>query len=334
VNQEPADLDRRAAEAQPHPPARLKLDEMTSDQLDHLYDRLDKLAQTIAAFPDANDAANLAHARAQRDTFLARAQHAEAAVVRVRAECERLTHLPPVANNSGRTDTFDCGARWTIRMIRSALDQPTPGPGPAATQATDTESCSPPATETEPNNPDRLAQTGVLEDTATTEPWPTEGWPWTHLLDRISDACTDPGGRPPRTTAERIRLVWAVVKPELEMFRAVAQGRVEEITPAPDEGYPEPPAPEWTPPPPGSTREQLPDHILDIARPHLPDYLSTACQTADTVACAACYPRSGTPRPQYDELRAHAERLHNRCLNHEFTGQLCVCGCHPTEETP
>jgi hypothetical protein len=68
-----------------------------------------------------------------------RAEHAEAALARVRAECERITQLPPVANNSGRTDTFDCGARWTIRMIRSALDQPTPGPGPAAAQATDTE---------------------------------------------------------------------------------------------------------------------------------------------------------------------------------------------------
>jgi len=90
--------------------------------------------------------------------------------------------------------------------------------------------------------------------------------------------------------------------------------------------------PAWTPPPPGSTREQLPNHILDIARPDLTDYLSTACQTADTVACAACYPRSGVPRPEYDELRAHAERLHNRCReNQKFTGQLCVCGCHPDQ---
>jgi hypothetical protein len=55
-----------------------------------------------------------------------RAEHAEAALARVRAECERITQLPPVANNSGRTDTFDCGARWTIRMIRSALDHPAP----------------------------------------------------------------------------------------------------------------------------------------------------------------------------------------------------------------
>jgi hypothetical protein len=139
MNHEPAALDRRAAQAQPRPPARLKLDELTSDDLDHLHDRLDKLAQTIAAFPDANDAANLAHARAQRDTFLARAQRAEAALERVRAECERITQLPPVATNSGRGDSFDCGARWTIRMIRGALDQPAPESGPAATQATDTE---------------------------------------------------------------------------------------------------------------------------------------------------------------------------------------------------
>ena len=83
----------------------------------------------------------------------------------------------------------------------------------------------------------------------------------------------------------------------------------------------------WTPPPPGGQREQLPNHLLALIEPA--PYLSTACQTADLLACAACFPGSGVPRPQYDELLEHAERLHQRCrLNHKFTGQSCACPCH------
>lgn len=90
-------------------------------------------------------------------------------------------------------------------------------------------------------------------------------------------------------------------------------------------------APAWTPPPPGDRREQLPDHLLALIRDRLPDYTSTACQTADLLACTATYRR----HPLYDEIREHAERLHSRCrLNLKFTGQLCVCGCHPPKEQP
>ena len=90
------------------------------------------------------------------------------------------------------------------------------------------------------------------------------------------------------------------------------------------------PADTWTPPPPGDRREQLPDHLLALIRDRLPDYLSTACQTADAVACTATYPGSGVPRPLYDEIREHAEWLHERCrTNQKFTGQPCTCGCHP-----
>lgn len=79
--------------------------------------------------------------------------------------------------------------------------------------------------------------------------------------------------------------------------------------------------------PPGSTREQLPPAVLALLPIH--PYLSTACQTADAVAITAV-----RGLPLYDELRAHAERLHGRCrLNHKFTGQLCTCGCHGAEET-
>lgn len=84
----------------------------------------------------------------------------------------------------------------------------------------------------------------------------------------------------------------------------------------------EPPA--WAPPPPGDTREQLPPAVLALLPTH--PYLSTACDTADAVACTAT-----NRHPLHDELRAHAERLHARCrLNHKFTGQLCTCGCHET----
>lgn len=83
-------------------------------------------------------------------------------------------------------------------------------------------------------------------------------------------------------------------------------------------------APAWTPPPPGSTAEQLPDDLLALIRGGLPDYTSTACVTADALAVAVHW-----SHPRLEELREHAERLHNRCrLNQKFTGQLCACGCH------
>ena len=75
--------------------------------------------------------------------------------------------------------------------------------------------------------------------------------------------------------------------------------------------------------PPGSTREQLPTHLLTLIT--LPPYLSTACQTADALAVTA-----ELRHPLYAELRAHAERLHARCrLNNKFTGVLCACGSPP-----
>lgn len=86
----------------------------------------------------------------------------------------------------------------------------------------------------------------------------------------------------------------------------------------------------WAPPPPGDTREQLPDEVLTRIRRNLTDYTSTACgldralvetmaDNPDTVA----------------ELKPWRERMHNRCrLNHKFTGQQCGCWCHETEEQP
>lgn len=84
------------------------------------------------------------------------------------------------------------------------------------------------------------------------------------------------------------------------------------------------PEPAWTPPPPGSTREQLPDDILALARRHYRPYTSTACDTATLLAeTTADHPDLAA------ELGVWRTRLHSRCrLNNKFTGQLCDCPCH------
>ncbi|MWA08803.1 hypothetical protein [Streptomyces sp. BA2] len=79
---------------------------------------------------------------------------------------------------------------------------------------------------------------------------------------------------------------------------------------------------DWAPPPPGDTREQLPDDVLALieTRP----YTSTACETAGllTEAGAVHTYRAG-------ELEAWADRMHQRCRrNQKFTGRLCDCTCH------
>ena len=80
--------------------------------------------------------------------------------------------------------------------------------------------------------------------------------------------------------------------------------------------------PEWAPPPPGDTREQLPERLLSLV--DAPAYTSTACETARECERAADgHAEHGV------ELRQAAERLHGRCrINNKFTGALCGCACH------
>lgn len=79
---------------------------------------------------------------------------------------------------------------------------------------------------------------------------------------------------------------------------------------------------DWTPPPPGDTREQLPDHLLALI--DVPLYLSTACEAA-----RECKRVIDIHVEHGDELRQTAARLHTRCrINNKFTGQLCACHCH------
>jgi hypothetical protein len=86
----------------------------------------------------------------------------------------------------------------------------------------------------------------------------------------------------------------------------------------------------FTPPPPGSTAEQLPADTLALLDGYISPYRSTACDTA-----GACERACRQAHPHMIGLLQRAETLHARCrLNHKFTGQLCTCGCHTiTEET-
>ncbi|WP_093803963.1 hypothetical protein [Streptomyces sp. Wb2n-11] len=81
----------------------------------------------------------------------------------------------------------------------------------------------------------------------------------------------------------------------------------------------------WTPPPPGSTAEQLPDDVLALLLPGR-YYLSTACQTSQYIDGAVIR------NPEREDLPGWSERMHARCrLNHKFTGTLCACHCHRPE---
>ncbi|NYV72961.1 hypothetical protein [Streptomyces sp. UH6] len=57
---------------------------------------------------------------------------AEDVLERVRAELDRIARLDTVTADNGRADSFAVGARWTLRMIREALDHAEATPAPAA----------------------------------------------------------------------------------------------------------------------------------------------------------------------------------------------------------
>ncbi|HET9326430.1 MAG TPA: hypothetical protein VFQ05_06655 [Candidatus Eisenbacteria bacterium] len=44
------------------------------------------------------------------------------------AELDRITQLPAVQDQEGGADTFAVGARWTLRMIREAIERGAPAP--------------------------------------------------------------------------------------------------------------------------------------------------------------------------------------------------------------
>lgn len=82
---------------------------------------------------------------------------------------------------------------------------------------------------------------------------------------------------------------------------------------------------DWTPPPPGDRREQLPDDVIALLVPR--GYLSTACETARRLDVAIIR------NPNRADLPPWRDRMHQRCrLNHKYTGAACRCRCHG--ETP
>lgn len=101
------------------------VDTINSDQLDQLYDRIKKLAQTIHAFPDANDAANLAHARAQRDTAYTRATRAEATLARVQHLAEQWVKAGPPPLGTSINRWWDKRLVELHNAIRPTTDQTT-----------------------------------------------------------------------------------------------------------------------------------------------------------------------------------------------------------------
>lgn len=82
------------------------------------------------------------------------------------------------------------------------------------------------------------------------------------------------------------------------------------------------PRPAWTPPPPGSTRAQLPAHILAKLTPRI--YLSTACEMGQ--ACERAVIRHPDDA---EELTFWARWLHDEMcrLNNKYSGVLCSCPC-------
>lgn len=84
---------------------------------------------------------------------------------------------------------------------------------------------------------------------------------------------------------------------------------------------------DWTPPPPGDRREQLPAHLLALV--DIPAYTSTACELAGLLTAAA-----DTRQDRADGIAAWVDRLHARCRrNNKFTGRLCACNCHAAQES-
>lgn len=80
----------------------------------------------------------------------------------------------------------------------------------------------------------------------------------------------------------------------------------------------------YVPPPPGSDRDKLPDHVLAAIGPHLRPYLSTACETAQ-----ACHIAAARDLDLYDELRDWGQREHSACrLRRKQDVADCGCRCH------
>lgn len=86
----------------------------------------------------------------------------------------------------------------------------------------------------------------------------------------------------------------------------------------------------YTPPPPGSDRDALPDELRRLIEPQMRPYLSTACETA-----RACQLSAEVFPDQAGELQRWEERQHASCrLSRKQDLALCQCDCHTIRPGP
>jgi len=126
--------------------------------------------------------------------------------------------------------------------------------------------------------------------------------------DAVYRHIRDLGDHMPPDTVHRNAMIWRGVQAAVEAMQAT-----------------------YTPPPPGSDRDALPEHLRGLIWPHMRPYLSTACETADACRLAAA------EYPEYaDELRAWETREHAACrVTRKQDMASCDCRCHTTpKETP
>lgn len=83
--------------------------------------------------------------------------------------------------------------------------------------------------------------------------------------------------------------------------------------------------PDYTPPPPGSDRDALPEHLRSLIAPHMRPYVSTACETA-----AACRQAAGQHPEHAGELLAWAQREDAAC---RVTRKQDMAACTGTSHT-
>jgi hypothetical protein len=297
---------------------RLTASTINDTQLDGLYAEIDRLTAELDDYE--RRVVTLEHVAAGNkrhvQLIVPDLERAEAAIERVR-HLHRPVGVVAAAEFGEAPECAACQRSWPCQTY-NAVTEPAPS-GPAIPASDDSD----PADLTGYIAPD--PPIGCLNLTAGPDPddWPSRR---TGLRDQLAAALYE-RERPPREPR------WAEAYPcDREVFEAMADTARTVLyrewpwlrAEAEDAATETAPAN-----PPGSTAEQLPEALLALIRDRLPDYTSTACQTADTLACTATYRR----HPLYDEIRENAERLHSRCrLNNRFTGQLCACGCHGPEE--
>jgi hypothetical protein len=82
----------------------------------------------------------------------------------------------------------------------------------------------------------------------------------------------------------------------------------------------------YVPPPPGSDRDALPEHLRALIAPHMRPYVSTACETA-----LACDRASTIHHAQMATFADWEQRQHAACrITRKQDMAACQCDCHTT----